>query len=641
MTALIQLRDAEPFKHLPDEAFAVIEAAMVLKKFPAGSHIFKQNDPPTGFLYVIKAGLVEITAITPGGMDMVVDYRKEGQFFGGTPVFTGEAYSGGARTIKLTECYLIPDHVLRDTAKQFPKLAEYFTAVVISRVRRLYTDIVSDHTQNALTHMEAYPFKKRLSEIMTRPVEMCGLEESAQQVARRMVEKKISSIIVHDDKDGLAGIITEKDLVSKVIVPDNVDCKSATARQIMTAHPHSMSPDTYMYEAMAYMLGHRIKHLPIVDRNEVVGIVSSRDLMRYRSQKAMLLLGNIREESSIDGLAAIHREIVTVARTLLSETRSTPEVMEIISYIHHGLIKRTYELVQMELAEQGLTPPDLRHTFLIMGSGGRREMLLQPDQDNGFIFEDYPDSRQAEVDAYFVPFSERLVHALAQVGYPLCEGKVMVNNPEWRGRLKDWRYRVSKWVNAPEPQNVLNSSIFFDFTTLIGDPTLSHDLRLVVHEEIRRFPMFLFHMMSMDLKHRVPVGLLGRFILEKGDEKGDEKDGKLSLKAGGLVFIVDSIRTFALEKELMELTTLDRLKALVGLKVFEPDTAEHIRAAFEALVFLRLRNEVELVDAGKRPSHYLDPYALSKNEQDLLKESFNAVSKLQDSAKRHFSKSPF
>jgi CBS domain-containing protein len=84
-----------------------------------------------------------------------------------------------------------------------------------------------------------------------------------------------------------------------------------------------------------------------------------------------------------------------------------------------------------------------------------------------------------------------------------------------------------------------------------------------------------------------------------------------------------------------------RLKALVAENVFATETAEHIRAAFEALIFLRLRHEIGLIEAGENPSHFLDPHALSKMEQDLLKESFHAVSKLQDATKRHFSRAPF
>ena len=84
-----------------------------------------------------------------------------------------------------------------------------------------------------------------------------------------------------------------------------------------------------------------------------------------------------------------------------------------------------------------------------------------------------------------------------------------------------------------------------------------------------------------------------------------------------------------------------RLQALVAENVFAAETAEHIRAAFEALIFLRLRHEIGLIEAGRPPSHFLDPQSLSKTEQDLLKESFQAVSKLQDATKRHFSRAPF
>ena len=81
------LKDTEPFSHLPEDLFQEISTKAVRKIFPTNTAIFNQNDPPTGFLYVIMSGLVEITVVTPGGTDMVIDYRKEGGFFGGTPIF--------------------------------------------------------------------------------------------------------------------------------------------------------------------------------------------------------------------------------------------------------------------------------------------------------------------------------------------------------------------------------------------------------------------------------------------------------------------------------------------------------------------------------------------------------------------------
>ncbi len=637
MPLIKHLQDSEPFNFLPDDLFQEIRSGSILKKFPANTYIFSQNDRPTGYLYFIKEGLVEITLQTPGGGEMVVDYRQDGQFFGGTPVFTGDPYTGGARTVKPTECYLIPDEILKKAEDVAPQVSEYFTRVVLSRVRRLYADIVSDHSQQALTQMEAYPFKKRLSEIMTSPVTVCAPEDTARAVARKLTEKGVGSLLVTDKNNTALGIITERDLVTKVMTRESCDSEKVTAEDIMTPHPHAMDPGTYMYEAMSYMMGHKIRHLPVIDRGEVVGMVTMRDLMRFRSHKAMLLVGKLREVKDLATLRQIHGEICNVARALLSETRSTPEVMEILSYIHHGIIRRVYDLCMEQIQAEGKQPPPIRFCFLIMGSGGRREMLLGPDQDNGFIFENFPDEQLPEVEAFFVPFAEKIVSALAEVGYPLCEGKVMVNNPAWRGRLKEWRARINDWVNDPEPQKVRYSSIFFDFAPLAGDPALAQDLRTIVHRAIREYQGFLYHMMSLDLRYKVPVGLLGRFILDKS---GDHK-GQLSLKQGGSIYIVDCIRMFALEKELNESTTLERLKALVDRNVFAPETAEHIRAALEALTFLRLRNEIALADQGKKPSHCLDPYALSKNEQDLLKEAFHAVNKLQEATKRHFGRTPF
>ncbi len=619
-------------EQLPEAVVARFKEAAVLKKIPPRTHIFKQNDPPTGYLYLIKEGIVEIAASTPAGVEMVVDYRHEGEFFGGTPIFTGEPYTAGARTVKETQCYLVPESVVKEAQAEFPQLRDYFTRFVLSRVKHLYADIVTEHSKKALTQMEAFPFQKRLSEIMSTPVEACETQATAQEIARQMSEKGISSVLVLDNFDSPIGIVTERDIVMKVVAPGKVDPSTITAGEIMSEHPYAMSPDEYMYEAMSYMLGHKIKHLPIVDEEKAVGIVTMQDLLRFRSQKAMLLIGSVKEAKGVDELALIKAQVVKVAKALLSETRSPFETMEILSYIHHCIQRRCFDIVMDEMTQEGFSVPDIRFCLMIMGSGGRKEMLLAPDQDNGLVYEDFPDSRLDEVEAFFAPFSERVVRAFAEIGYPYCNGNVMLNNPHWRGRLKDWRKRISSWITEPEPKRVMYSTIFFDFMPLTGDPTLCRDLRHIVHREILGNEHFLYHLLENDLNHKPPVGFFGGFILEKSKEHR----GELSLKQAGSIFIIDCLRIFILERGLDAATTVERLEKLVKLNVFDQETAEHLKAAFEAFTFLRLRHEIALIEQGKKPTHYIDPYTLTKNEQDLLRESFRAVGKLQDSARRHF-----
>ncbi len=634
MGLINSLREAEPFNQLPEEIFTELNQSAEIKNFPAQTLIFNQHAQPTGFLYVIKSGLVEIVVQPPGGVEMIVDYRNEGAFFGGTPIFTSEGYSAGARTVKETECYLIPKSILSRIAVNYPHITEFFNHAIYSRVRNLYADMVSEHAQNVLTQMESYPFQKRLSEIMSTPVETCTPETQIRDIARKMIRQSIGALLVCDKDNKLEGIVTERDLVAKIIARETADCHTASAGDVMTTSPHTMTPETFMYEATTFMMGHKIRHLPILDQGEIVGIVTLQDLMKYRSQKSMLLIGNVDKARTVEDLISAREEIVKVARALLSENRSHIETMEIISYIHHRIIRRCYELVLDEMKRQGKNPPDIKVCFIIMGSGGRKEMLLGPDQDNGFIYEDFPDSQVAEVDAFFIPFAEKLVAALARIGYPRCDGNVMVNNPLWRGRLQDWKERVSDWIRVPEAQKVRYSSIFFDFMPIAGEASLCLALRKIVHQEIKAHPIFLYHMMELDFKHKVPLSLIGRFSLEKGKKH----KGQLSIKQAGSIFIVDCVRMFLLEQQVDATTTTERLDQLVKLNVFNQETAEHIKAAFEAFTFLRLRNEISLIDQGKFPTHYLNPNSLTKKEQDILKEAFRVASKLQDSTKRHFSK---
>ena len=62
MGVIRQLQDTEPFRQLPQETFEQLRALAKVRRFPAHVHIFNQHDPPTGSLYVVKQGQVEIVS---------------------------------------------------------------------------------------------------------------------------------------------------------------------------------------------------------------------------------------------------------------------------------------------------------------------------------------------------------------------------------------------------------------------------------------------------------------------------------------------------------------------------------------------------------------------------------------------------
>lgn len=92
--------------------------------------------------------------------------------------------------------------------------------------------------------------------------------------------------------------------------------------------------------------------------------------------------------------------------------------MELIAAVNEQIIEKAFELV---------VPPALHDQccLVVLGSEGRGEQILKTDQDNALIIQDGLEWHQCQ------PIMETLTHTLLQLGYPLCPGKVMVNNPKW------------------------------------------------------------------------------------------------------------------------------------------------------------------------------------------------------------------
>lgn len=363
-------------------------------------------------------------------------------------------------------------------------------------------------------------------------------------------------------------------------------------------------------------------------------MLTSQKLLGQRNLESLELLGGIDEAESLEALAQGKAEIVKIARALLNEGRAADEIVELISHLHYSILQRGFELVVEELERSGVPMPQVRYCLFLMGSGGRREMLLNPDQDHGLILENYPEERQQEVEGYFDRLTKRLVEAYAEIGYPRCRGEVMATNPLWRGRLAEWEARLSRWIKVPEPQRVRYSNNFFDFFPLVGDRQLCQKLRSVVHGLIESSPLFLYQLVQLNSEHHVPLGLFGRFMLERGGEN----QGCVTTKQGGSLLLVDCLRIFSLERLLDVTSTSDRILALVKEKALDQDTAEHLLAAFQAFTYLRLRQEVNAIEQGREPSHYLAPASLTRSERDLLKEAFRAAKKLQETTGRHYSR---
>ena len=122
----------------------------------------------------------------------------------------------------------------------------------------------------------------KVGDVMTKDVIVASADESIESVARLMEEHSIGSVIVVDqkEKNNAQGIITERDIVYKVVAKKK-DAEKLKAEHIMSKPLRVVTPDTTLEHAAMAMKEHQIKRLPVVnEKKELVGILSEGDIMR-------------------------------------------------------------------------------------------------------------------------------------------------------------------------------------------------------------------------------------------------------------------------------------------------------------------------------------------------------------------------
>ncbi|ANB75579.1 CBS domain-containing protein [Paraburkholderia phytofirmans] len=105
-----------------------------------------------------------------------------------------------------------------------------------------------------------------------------GADDSVYEAIKLMAEKGIGALVVTDG-DSIAGIITERDYARKVVLMDR-SSKATPVRDIMSKAVRFVRPDQTTEDCMALMTERRMRHLPVIDNDRLVGMVSIGDLVK-------------------------------------------------------------------------------------------------------------------------------------------------------------------------------------------------------------------------------------------------------------------------------------------------------------------------------------------------------------------------
>jgi CBS domain-containing protein len=108
-----------------------------------------------------------------------------------------------------------------------------------------------------------------------------------------LAEKRIGAVLVVDAGE-LTGILSERDIV-RSLAKQGAGTLALTAAQLMTAHPVTASPEISVADAMQIMTNGRFRHLPIVEKGQLTGLVSIGDVVAARISQ---------QEHEVDSLRA-------------------------------------------------------------------------------------------------------------------------------------------------------------------------------------------------------------------------------------------------------------------------------------------------------------------------------------------------
>ena len=450
--------------------------------------------------------------------------------------------------------------------------------------------------------------------VQKQPV-VCREHHSIRAAVALMHDHDVGSVVVVDERGRPVGIFTTKDLVASAA--SGLD--ELPVAEVMSRTPFALPGHAMAYEAALAMIGMRIRHVLVMEDENLIGVVSERDLFSLQRLGLGEITTEIRLAGKVELLVELAAEIRKLARLLVEEGVAPEQLTRFVSVLNDRLCQRILEIERKQHRWEQIS-----WCWLAFGSEGRFEQTFSTDQDNGIVFATHGNAPADSIRARLLPFARRVNEALDACGFPLCKGNVMASNPRLCLALEEWKDKISGWVQSPEPNALLDAAICFDFRALHGDATLAAALREWIHPLAKANPAFLRLMAEIALESRPPLGVLRDFATDDAPELPHS----VNLKLNGARPFVDAARIYALAHGLAQTNTGERLRAArAGTRMGAAET-EGLVHAFFVVQGLRLRNQATL-EPGDEGANRIDPDKLNDFERRILKEAFLQARKLQ------------
>ncbi|MEX2641879.1 MAG: DUF294 nucleotidyltransferase-like domain-containing protein [Acetobacterales bacterium] len=476
------------------------------------------------------------------------------------------------------------------------------------------------------THSQTELFSLRVGAVMGSAPYVVRPDMAVAWVVRGMAAAGVTSALVVDEARRAVGIVTEQDVVRRIAAggADTVPVELAMSTPVTT-----VSVDERLFRAIGRMRRDGLRHMPVVSAaGEPVGVLQLHDALAAALQRPMQRIDALTHSATLDGMTRTKEAQAAVAADLIADNMPAPEVQLLLTGINADIHRRVMDLCVAGMADAGHGAPPVSFEVIVMGSGGRGESFLFPDQDNGFVLDDYPDERHDGIDSWFVALAERYTAALAATGFALCRGNVMATNPLWRKTLPQWHRQIDRWVEIHHGQVLRHAGILADCAVVWGEGARTDALRGHFLARASHGP-FARELYLLNERQEVAVGWFGR--LRPDPERPGRREA--NLKHAGIMPLVEAVRVLSIRDSIADTGTVDRLAALQACGALSAVEHADLGVALGHMSALLLRRQLEDFAAGREVGNHVPIRELAARDRRMLVESFRVVQALRAKAR--------
>ena len=487
-------------------------------------------------------------------------------------------------------------------------------------IRNFFDGLRNNALQNhAISDSNSMWLYKGLEDVINKSPVSVDVETSITVAAQIMTNQKVSSLLVTRE-DKLIGIITDRDLRSRVVAA-SLDIHLPVSH-IMTPNPAQIMGNRTLFDALALMTERNIHHLPVIDQQTLVplGMVTASDIIRHQRGNVLFIIGELSKAENLYELTRLSWQLPHYFSAHAKKAGDYDIAGKILSQATDIMTRKLIGFFQQA---NGKAP--MMFAWLVYGSQAREDQTMGSDQDNGLLLAERPSEAQAE---YFAKMADYVCNGLAKCGIKLCDGNIMASNPKLRLSLEEAIEEAKRWVKAPTKDAIMHFNIFLDVRCAAGDISLFKQLQRQ-RAPLMKQNMFLAALTRNSNEISVPLSMFQKFIYEKGRKEKDVID----LKTRAVALINNIARIYALADGVTLPNTLARLDALSENSQLSKRDATNLRDIWLFLNRLRWRHQLE----NKVTDNRVSVSSLSSIEKHQLKAAFKAIERTNQAMVMKFS----